>query len=79
MSLMKPYNGTPARRVDGHAKVTGAAQYAAEFNAAGLVHGSDEVGKIAAIDRQNVGQPRQAILGHRDNGHARMRTGQAIR
>ena len=34
------YIGTPTSRVDGHAKVTGAAKYAGEFNAKGLVHGA---------------------------------------
>jgi xanthine dehydrogenase YagR molybdenum-binding subunit len=34
------YIGTPTSRVDGFAKVTGAAKYAGEFNNAGLVHGA---------------------------------------
>jgi xanthine dehydrogenase YagR molybdenum-binding subunit len=33
------YVGKPISRVDGRAKVTGAAKYAAEFNAPGLAHG----------------------------------------
>jgi xanthine dehydrogenase YagR molybdenum-binding subunit len=37
---MTPYIGAPTSRVDGRAKVTGAAKYAAEFNAPGLAHGS---------------------------------------
>jgi xanthine dehydrogenase YagR molybdenum-binding subunit len=37
---MQPYIGTPTSRIDGHAKVTGAAKYAAEFNVAGLAHAS---------------------------------------
>lgn len=37
---MAPYIGTATSRVDGVAKVTGAAKYAAEFNVPGLVHGS---------------------------------------
>jgi xanthine dehydrogenase YagR molybdenum-binding subunit len=37
---MAPYIGTATSRVDGVAKVTGAAKYAAEFNAPGLVYGS---------------------------------------
>ena len=37
---MAPYIGTPTSRVDGHAKVTGAAKYAGEFSAAGLAHGT---------------------------------------
>ena len=36
---MTPYIGTPTSRVDGRAKVTGAAQYAAEFSAPGLAYG----------------------------------------
>ncbi|SFH72212.1 xanthine dehydrogenase family protein molybdopterin-binding subunit [Bradyrhizobium sp. Gha] len=36
---MNAYVGTPTSRVDGRAKVTGAAQYAGEFQAAGLLHG----------------------------------------
>ena len=31
--------GTPQRRVDGRAKVTGAATYAGEFTTPGLLHG----------------------------------------
>ncbi|HVY59334.1 MAG TPA: xanthine dehydrogenase family protein molybdopterin-binding subunit [Xanthobacteraceae bacterium] len=33
------YLGKPTSRVDGHAKVTGAAKYAAEFNVPGVAHG----------------------------------------
>ena len=52
---MAPYIGTPTSRVDGFAKVTGAAKYAAEFNAPGLVYGSVVTstiakGRIARID-----------------------------
>ena len=36
---MAPYIGTGTSRIDGVAKVTGAAKYAAEFNAPGLLHG----------------------------------------
>ncbi|WP_314944817.1 xanthine dehydrogenase family protein molybdopterin-binding subunit [Bradyrhizobium cosmicum] len=36
---MTAYVGTPTSRVDGRAKVTGAAKYAGEFAAEGLVHG----------------------------------------
>src|SRR5262249_41395099 len=39
-SPMAPYIGTATSRVDGVAKVTGAAKYAAEFNAPGLAYGS---------------------------------------
>ena len=37
---MAPYIGSATSRVDGIAKVTGAAKYAAEFNVFGLAHGS---------------------------------------
>jgi xanthine dehydrogenase YagR molybdenum-binding subunit len=37
---MKAYIGTPTSRIDGLAKVTGAAKYAGEFNTAGLAYGS---------------------------------------
>src|SRR5262249_52858142 len=37
---MAAYIGTATSRVDGIAKVTGAAKYAAEFNTPGLAHGS---------------------------------------
>ena len=52
---MAPYIGTATSRVDGFAKVTGAAKYAAEFNAPGLVYGSVVTstiakGRIARID-----------------------------
>ena len=36
---MAPYIGTSISRVDGHAKVTGAAKYAAEYNAPDLAYG----------------------------------------
>jgi xanthine dehydrogenase YagR molybdenum-binding subunit len=53
---MAPYIGTPTSRVDGFAKVTGAAKYAAEFNVPGLAYGSVVTstiakGRIARIDR----------------------------
>src|SRR5258708_25158352 len=52
---MAPYTGTPTSRVDGHAKVTGAAKYAGEFNASGLAYGAVVAstiakGRIARID-----------------------------
>jgi xanthine dehydrogenase YagR molybdenum-binding subunit len=52
---MAPYIGTPTSRVDGHAKVTGAAKYAGEFNVPGLAFGSVvestiAKGRIAGID-----------------------------
>jgi xanthine dehydrogenase YagR molybdenum-binding subunit len=53
---MAPYIGTSTSRVDGFAKVTGAAKYAAEFNMPGLAYGSVVTstianGRIARIDR----------------------------
>jgi CO/xanthine dehydrogenase Mo-binding subunit len=53
---MGPYIGTSTSRVDGFAKVTGAAKYAAEFNVPGLAYGSVVTstianGRIARIDR----------------------------
>src|SRR5262249_25371144 len=52
---MTAYIGTAPSRIDGRAKVTGAAQYAAEFNAPGLLHASVVTstiakGRIAHID-----------------------------
>jgi xanthine dehydrogenase YagR molybdenum-binding subunit len=52
---MAPYIGTSTSRIDGVAKVTGTAKYAAEFNAPGLVYGSVVTatiakGRIAHID-----------------------------
>ena len=44
---MAPYIGTATSRVDGIAKVTGAAKYAAEFTAPGLLHGSMVAATIA--------------------------------
>src|SRR5262249_32318139 len=41
------YIGSATSRVDGLAKVTGTAQYAAEFNVPGLVHGSVVCSTIA--------------------------------
>jgi xanthine dehydrogenase YagR molybdenum-binding subunit len=57
---MRSYIGAPASRVDGRAKVTGAAKYAGEFNTNGLAYGSVVTssiakGRIARID------PRQAL------------------
>jgi len=44
---MTSYIGTATSRVDGRAKVTGAAKYAGEFTTAGLVHGSVVTSRIA--------------------------------
>ena len=53
---MAPYIGASTSRIDGVAKVTGAARYAAEFNVPGLVYGSIvsatiAKGRITRIDR----------------------------
>jgi len=44
---MAAYIGTPTSRVDGRAKVTGTAKYAAEFNVPGLAYGSVVASTIA--------------------------------
>jgi xanthine dehydrogenase YagR molybdenum-binding subunit len=44
---MAPYIGTPTSRVDGHAKVTGAAKYAGEFAGPDLAYGSVVTSTIA--------------------------------
>ena len=44
---MKPYIGTPTSRVDGRAKVTGAAIYAGEFQRPGLAYGAVLASTIA--------------------------------
>src|SRR5580692_12994578 len=44
---MAPYIGTPTSRVDGHAKVTGAAKYAGEFNLPDLAYGAVVASTIA--------------------------------
>ncbi|MGC1352891.1 MAG: hypothetical protein WA858_24425, partial [Xanthobacteraceae bacterium] len=44
---MTSYIGTPTSRVDGVAKVTGAAKYAAEFSVPGLAYGSVVTSTIA--------------------------------
>src|SRR5919197_1055670 len=56
---MTAYIGTATSRVDGRAKVTGAAKYAAEFNTPGLAHGSVVTstiakGRIARIDTREA-------------------------
>ncbi|MBV1797085.1 xanthine dehydrogenase family protein molybdopterin-binding subunit [Siccirubricoccus sp. G192] len=45
--LKEPHVGAPRSRVDGRAKVTGEAKYAAEFPAPGLAHGHVVSGAIA--------------------------------
>jgi xanthine dehydrogenase YagR molybdenum-binding subunit len=44
---MRSSIGTPASRIDGRAKVTGAARYAGEFNTKGLAYGSVVTSRIA--------------------------------
>jgi xanthine dehydrogenase YagR molybdenum-binding subunit len=44
---MQNYIGTSTSRIDGRAKVTGEAKYAAEFNTPGVVHGSVVTSRIA--------------------------------
>src|SRR5690349_19350820 len=44
---MTTYIGTATSRIDGHAKVTGAAKYAGEFKASGLAHASVVTSAIA--------------------------------
>jgi CO/xanthine dehydrogenase Mo-binding subunit len=56
---MAPTIGTSTSRVDGRAKVTGLAKYAAEFNTADLVHGvvvSSTItkGRIVRIDASHA-------------------------
>src|SRR6202011_6375907 len=55
VSAMTIHIGTPTSRIDGHAKVTGAAKYAGEFGVPGLLYGSVATstvakGRIAGID-----------------------------
>ncbi len=63
---MAAYIGSATSRVDGIAKVTGAAKYAAEFNAPGLLYGSVVAatitrGRIAQIDRSAALQVKGVI------------------
>ncbi len=56
---MAPHIGIPTSRVDGHAKVTGAAKYAAEFTAPDLAHASVVTaaipkGRIKRIDASDA-------------------------
>lgn len=56
---MAPYIGTPTSRIDGHAKVTGAAKYAGEFGAPDLAYGNLVTstiarGRIVSIDRSEA-------------------------
>ena len=72
---MTPYIGTPTSRIDGVAKVTGAAKYAAEFNAPGLVHGSIVAstipkGRITRIDSSGAKRLKGVIdvITHQNRG-----------
>src|SRR4051794_30442526 len=54
-AMSTPLIGAPVSRIDGRAKVTGAAKYAGEFDAPGLAYGAVVTatiarGRIAAID-----------------------------
>ncbi|HEX2653487.1 MAG TPA: xanthine dehydrogenase family protein molybdopterin-binding subunit [Xanthobacteraceae bacterium] len=68
--------GTAISRIDGHAKVTGAAKYAAEFNAPGLAYASVVTstiakGRIRHIDARNAFQVEGVIdvLTHEHRPH----------
>src|SRR5689334_11616778 len=55
MRTASTHLGKPTSRIDGQAKVTGAAKYAAEYNVSGLAHGfvvtaSIAKGRIKRID-----------------------------
>ena len=56
---MRPYIGAATSRIDGHAKVTGAAKYAGEFNVPNLVYGfviesTIAKGRIVRIDTRDA-------------------------
>ena len=56
---MTSYIGTATSRIDGRAKVTGAAKYAGEFNTVGLAHD-------CAVFRADLGWPAvERGAGHR--------------
>ena len=69
---MAPYIGTSTSRVDGVAKVTGAAKYAAEFNVPGLAYGSVvtstiangriSVGRLPAVRRVSLNSANGAAI-----------------
>ena len=63
---MAPYVGSSISRVDGYAKVTGAAKYAAEFNVPGLLHASIVTstiakGRILSIDTSAASRAKGVI------------------
>ena len=64
---MAPYIGTATSRVDGIAKVTGAAKYAAEFNVPGLAHAS----VVGVDDREGPHHAHRHQRGHARRGRAR--------
>ncbi len=79
---MTPHIGTPTSRIDGRAKVTGAAKYAAEYNRPGLAFGpglaygylvtsSIAKGRIAHIDTDEARRVAGVIdvLTHRNRPH----------
>ena len=69
---MAPYIGTATSRVDGIAKVTGAAKYAADYNVPGLAHGSVVCSTIAKgrITRIDTGAA-MSVQGRADRADAR--------
>jgi len=73
---MTTYIGTSISRVDGHAKVTGAAKYAAEFHAPDLTHARVVTstiarGRIARIDSSDALSVKGvlAVLTHENRPH----------
>jgi xanthine dehydrogenase YagR molybdenum-binding subunit len=73
---MAPYIGTATSRIDGVAKVTGAAKYAAEFNAPALLHGSIVSatiarGRITRIDTSEAKRVKGVVdvLSHANRPH----------
>jgi xanthine dehydrogenase YagR molybdenum-binding subunit len=59
MSAPQKYIGAAVSRVDGHAKVTGQAKYAAEFNVPGLAYGSVVTstitkGRVTSVDTREA-------------------------
>jgi xanthine dehydrogenase YagR molybdenum-binding subunit len=73
---MTAYIGTPTSRVDGRAKVTGEAKYAADFNSDGLVYGAILTSTIARgrIKRLDTGAAKRVdgvldVLTHENRPH----------
>jgi xanthine dehydrogenase YagR molybdenum-binding subunit len=65
-TLMRPYIGAATSRIDGRAKVTGAAKYAGEFNVPNLVYGfvvesTIAKGRIARIDTRDALQVKGVV------------------